>query len=83
MRTIKPDREARFRALFTDTYPDVLRFAQRRVHPSHAEDVTATSYRLRLLRARRALRRALHPATEATGLADLGLDTTNRMETRP
>lgn len=191
MSTSIPDREARFRALFTDAYPDVLRFAQRRVHPSHAEDVaadaflvawrrldtapattgdtrawlfgiarncllntrrglgrqdalavriteiappaaaghpeddaaasrldladawrrltaaeqetlaltvfeeltsgqaarvlgvTATSYRLRLLRARRALRRALHPAAGPAGLADPGIDTADRMETRP
>jgi RNA polymerase sigma-70 factor (ECF subfamily) len=30
-----------FRALFADAYPDVLRFVQRRAHPSHAEDVAA------------------------------------------
>ncbi|GAA1652295.1 RNA polymerase sigma factor [Actinoplanes couchii] len=41
---MKPDREARFRALFAETYPEVLRFAQRRVHPSHAEDVTADAF---------------------------------------
>jgi RNA polymerase sigma-70 factor (ECF subfamily) len=35
------DREERFRALFADSYADVLRFAQRRVHPSHAEEVAA------------------------------------------
>ena len=34
-------REARFRAVFEATYDDLLRFAQRRVHHSHAEDVTA------------------------------------------
>lgn len=39
-----PDREALFRALYTDAYADVLRFAQRRVHPSHAEDVTAEAF---------------------------------------
>jgi RNA polymerase sigma-70 factor (ECF subfamily) len=39
-----PDRERRFRALYADTYPDVLRFAQRRVHPSHAEDVVADAF---------------------------------------
>lgn len=44
MRTSKPDRETRFRALFSDTYTDVLRFAQRRVHPSHAEDVAADAF---------------------------------------
>ena len=36
-----PSREARFRALYEATYDDLLRFAQRRVHPSHAEDVAA------------------------------------------
>ncbi|WP_163513082.1 RNA polymerase sigma factor [Fodinicola acaciae] len=44
MRTLKPDRVARFRALFADAYGDVLRFAQRRVHPSHAEDVAADAF---------------------------------------
>ena len=34
-------REARFRAVYEATYDDLLRFAQRRVHPSHAEDVAA------------------------------------------
>jgi RNA polymerase sigma-70 factor (ECF subfamily) len=34
-------RELRFRAVFEATYDDVLRFAQRRVDPIHAEDVTA------------------------------------------
>ena len=37
-------RERRFRALYADTYGDVLRFAQRRVHPSHAEDVAADAF---------------------------------------
>ncbi|GII67385.1 DNA-directed RNA polymerase sigma-70 factor [Sphaerisporangium krabiense] len=36
-----PERERRFADLFTATYPAVLRFAERRVHPSHAEDVAA------------------------------------------
>ncbi|WP_436533210.1 RNA polymerase sigma factor [Actinoplanes sp. HUAS TT8] len=44
MRTLKPDREQRFRSLFADTYPEMLRFAQRRVHPSHAEDVAADAF---------------------------------------
>ncbi len=44
MRTLNPDREGRFRALYADAYGDVLRFAQRRVHPSHAEDVTADAF---------------------------------------
>lgn len=35
------DREERFRALYAGSYADVLRFAQRRVHASHAEDVAA------------------------------------------
>ena len=34
-------REARFRAVYEATYDDLLRFAQRRVHPTHAEDVAA------------------------------------------
>ncbi|WP_299052840.1 sigma-70 family RNA polymerase sigma factor [uncultured Nocardioides sp.] len=37
-------RETRFRAVFAATYPDLLRFAQRRVHPSHAEDVVADAF---------------------------------------
>lgn len=41
MGTLSQDREARFRALYGDAYGDVLRFAQRRIHPSHAEDLTA------------------------------------------
>ena len=44
MRPLRSDREARFRALYADAYGDVLRFAQRRVHPSHAEDVTADAF---------------------------------------
>ncbi len=44
MRTLNPDREARFRALYADAYADVLRFAQRRVHRSQAEDVTADAF---------------------------------------
>jgi RNA polymerase sigma-70 factor (ECF subfamily) len=34
----------RFRALYAHAYADVLRFAQRRVHRSHAEDVTADAF---------------------------------------
>ncbi len=34
----------RFRALYADTYADVLRFAQRRVDVAHAEDVTADAF---------------------------------------
>ncbi|GAA3195065.1 RNA polymerase sigma factor [Dactylosporangium siamense] len=44
MSTPQPDRERRFRTLHDDTYVDVLRFAQRRVHPSHAEDVVADAF---------------------------------------
>lgn len=36
--------EERFRALFLAAHPDVLRFAARRVHPSHAEDVVADAF---------------------------------------
>jgi RNA polymerase sigma-70 factor (ECF subfamily) len=36
-----PARERQFTDLFTATYPAVLRFAERRVHPSHAEDIAA------------------------------------------
>ncbi len=36
-----PSREARFRAVYEATYDDLVRFAQRRVHPSHAEDVAS------------------------------------------
>lgn len=34
-------REQRYRALFDAAYPDLLRFARRRVHPTHAEDLVA------------------------------------------
>ncbi|WP_328468087.1 RNA polymerase sigma factor [Actinoplanes sp. NBC_00393] len=44
MRTVGPDRESRFRALYADSHADVLRFARRRVHPSHAEDVVADAF---------------------------------------
>jgi RNA polymerase sigma-70 factor (ECF subfamily) len=37
-------REPRFRALYGATYPDLLRFVSRRVHPSFAEDVVADTY---------------------------------------
>jgi RNA polymerase sigma-70 factor (ECF subfamily) len=73
MRTVKPDREARFRALFDDAYDDVLRFALRRVHPSQAEDVVADAFLVAWRRFddapgslddRRALRRQLdHPGS--------------------
>ncbi|WP_432487521.1 RNA polymerase sigma factor [Kineococcus sp. SYSU DK018] len=44
MRALQPDRETRFRALYAQAYPDVLRFAARRAHPSHAEDVAADAF---------------------------------------
>lgn len=37
----RASREARFRAVYEATYDDLLSFAQRRVHPTHAEDVAA------------------------------------------
>jgi RNA polymerase sigma-70 factor, ECF subfamily len=42
--TLSPDREARFRAIYADVYEDVLRFSQRRVHSSHAEDLVADTF---------------------------------------
>lgn len=39
-----PGRELLFRTLYERTYPDVLRFVQRRVHPDHAEDVAAETF---------------------------------------
>jgi len=39
-----PDREARFCAVFEATYPDLVRFVQRRVHPTHAEDIVADAF---------------------------------------
>ncbi|GAA6524890.1 sigma-70 family RNA polymerase sigma factor [Intrasporangium sp. DVR] len=36
-----PGREQRFARLFDHAYAPVLRFVERRVHPSHAEDVVA------------------------------------------
>lgn len=44
MTTPDPDREARFRALYEDAYGDLLRFAERRVDTSHAEDVAADAF---------------------------------------
>ncbi|PSL02776.1 RNA polymerase sigma-70 factor (ECF subfamily) [Haloactinopolyspora alba] len=38
------DRESRFTALYEATYADLLRFAQRRVPSTHAEDVVAESF---------------------------------------
>lgn len=39
-----PERERRFTELFTETYAAVLRFVERRVHPSHAEDLVSEVY---------------------------------------
>ncbi|MEV4481390.1 sigma-70 family RNA polymerase sigma factor [Micromonospora coxensis] len=39
-----PEREARFTQLYGATYADLLRFVQRRVHPTHAEDVAADAF---------------------------------------
>src|SRR5450759_5776282 len=39
-----PDREARFRAVFEATYPDLVRFVHRRGHPTHAEDIVADAF---------------------------------------
>lgn len=36
--------KSRFTSLFEATYADLLRFAQRRVHSAHAEDVVAESF---------------------------------------
>jgi RNA polymerase sigma-70 factor (ECF subfamily) len=44
MTKLHRQREDRFRSLYADAYEDVLRFAQRRVHPSHAEDVVAEAF---------------------------------------
>jgi RNA polymerase sigma-70 factor, ECF subfamily len=44
MTTPDRQREERFTALYADAYEDVLRFAQRRVHPSHADDVVAEAF---------------------------------------
>jgi RNA polymerase sigma-70 factor, ECF subfamily len=58
VRTLQPDREGRFRALYADAYLDVLRFAERRVHPSHAEDVVAEAFLVAWRRLEEAPRRA-------------------------
>jgi RNA polymerase sigma-70 factor (ECF subfamily) len=39
-----PDHEARFTSLYETAYADLLRFAQRRVDGTHAEDVVAESF---------------------------------------
>lgn len=39
-----PDRERIFRSLYEAVYPDLLRFAQRRTGPAHAEDVVADAF---------------------------------------
>lgn len=40
-RLVPVNAEERFRAIYADAYPDVLRFVSRRVDLSHAEDVVA------------------------------------------
>jgi RNA polymerase sigma-70 factor (ECF subfamily) len=44
MTSLHRPREERFRSLYADAYEDVLRFALRRAHPSHAEDVVAEAF---------------------------------------
>lgn len=44
MSTLHEQREERFSALFAGAYCDVLRFAQRRLLPSHAEDTVAEAF---------------------------------------
>lgn len=39
-----PCRETRFTSLYEAAYADLLRFAQRRVHSTHAEDVVSESF---------------------------------------
>lgn len=41
---VPPNGEERFRRLFADSYPDLVRFAERRVDPSEAEDVASTVF---------------------------------------
>ena len=40
----RPDREAVFRTVYETTYADLVRFVQRRVHPTHAEDIVADAF---------------------------------------
>ncbi|GAA3383809.1 RNA polymerase sigma factor [Cryptosporangium minutisporangium] len=44
MERLQRPREERFRALYADAYAAVLRFVQRRVHASYAEDVVADAF---------------------------------------
>ncbi len=44
MQTLHEQREERFSVLFAGTYSDVLRFAQRRLHHSHAEEAVAEAF---------------------------------------
>lgn len=39
-----PDREVRFTALYEAAYADLIRFAQRRAHHTHAEDIVAEAF---------------------------------------
>jgi RNA polymerase sigma-70 factor, ECF subfamily len=40
----RPDREAAFRVVYEATYTDLVRFVQRRVHLTHAEDIVADAF---------------------------------------
>lgn len=42
--TFPADAEDRFRRLYAEAYPDVLRFVQRRTDPDQAEDVAAEAF---------------------------------------
>lgn len=39
-----PDPEHPFISFYDAVYPDLVRFAQRRTHPDHAEDVVADAF---------------------------------------
>lgn len=39
-----PDAEARFTELYEATYADLIRFVQRRAHPTQAEDIVAEAF---------------------------------------
>ena len=78
MRTVQPDREGRFRALYADTYADVLRFARRRVPPGHAEDVVADAFLAAWRRLEEAPTRAGDARAWLFGIARNCLLNTNR-----
>ncbi|MBG0564272.1 RNA polymerase sigma factor [Actinoplanes aureus] len=75
---MKPDREGRFRALYADNHADVLRFARRRVHPSHAEDVVADAFLVAWRRLEEAPPRAGDARAWLFGIARNCLLNTNR-----